>query len=220
MQIWASNYNPINNIDFSEFTQLQIVEMYDCHHMRNFTLRDNTNLTRICIENANLTELNISDTVSLEDLRAAGMGKYSDRQPFTIIWGDIGADLRHICVHHNNLTSEPPYAQFPKLNDLYIWNCSRSGTLHPNSTNLTNIAARNNSYIAANFSNLFTTSEHYYVTIYNNKIKTIDITNDTRLYSLDAHYNSFNQSEIDRILTLLTQVMGHLTFRRMRFLQL
>jgi hypothetical protein len=203
LQIWASNYNPITSIDFSEFTQLQIVEMYDCHYMTNLTLRNNTNLTRLCIENANLTELNVSDAVSLGDIRTAGMGRYSDCQPFTIIWGDIGADVWHLCIHHNNLTGEPPYAQFPKLNDLYIWNCSRSETLHPNSTNLTSIAAHNNSYTAANFSNLFTTSERYYVTIYNNKIETIDLTNDTGLYSLDAHNNSLNQSEVDRVLAII-----------------
>lgn len=200
LRVWASSYNPITSLNFSNFTALHTIECYRCTSLATVKLSNVPSLTRLCLENCNISYLDLSEAPSLADLRGASQRS----QTYTINWGTTGANLWHICVRDNpQMTSTFPVSQFPLLKDFYVWNGNQSGTLHLTSTNLKSVLLANNYYNAANFSGCFPAGRKSTVNIYNNKLTSLDISNDPGLFYLNASRNSLNQKEVDRVLQTL-----------------
>ena len=200
LQVWASSYNPITVLDFSNFTALHTIECFYCTSLATIRLSHVPALTRLCLENCNISYLDLSEAPSLADLRGASQKSST----YTINWGNTGAHMWHICVRDNpQMTSTFPVNQFPILKDFYIWNDSQSGTLHLTSTNLKSVLAANNQYISANFSGCFPAGRDGTVYIYNNKLTSLDISNDPGLLNLNASNNFLNQEAVDGVLQTL-----------------
>ena len=83
LQVWASSYNPITELDFSNFTALHTIDYY-CTSLNTITLHNVPSLKRLCLESCNLSYLDISEAPSLEDLRAT----VQQSPTYTINWGN------------------------------------------------------------------------------------------------------------------------------------
>ena len=200
LQVWASSHNPITVLDFSNFTALHTIECFYCTSLATIRLHNVPSLTRLCLENCKISYLDLSEAPSLADLRGASQRSST----YTINWGTTGAHIWHICVRDNpQMTSAFPVSQFPLIKDFYIWNGNQSGTLHLTSTNLKSVLSSNNHYNAANFSGCFPAGKKGTVNIYDNKLTSLDISNDPGLLYLNASRNSLNQTSVDGVLQTL-----------------
>ena len=200
LQVWASNYNPITALDFSNFTALNTIECFSCRSLATIRLLNVPSLTRLCIEQSNISYLDLSEAPSLADLRGASQRSST----YTINWGTTGANIWHICVRDNpQITSTFSFSQFPLLRDFFNWNDNQSGTLHLTSTNLKNVLSSNNHYNAAVFSGCFPAGRNGTVYINDNNLISLDISNDPGLLYLNASLNLLNQEAVDGILQTL-----------------
>lgn len=200
LQVWASSYNPITTLDFSNFTVLHTIECFKCTSLTTIGLRNVPALNRLCLERCNISYLDLSEAPSLADLRGASQGSST----YTINWGTTGVNIWHICVRDNpHMTNVLPSSQFPFLKDYYVWNGNQSGTLNITSTNLKSVLLSNNHYNAANFSGCFPIGRKGTVNIYNNNLTSLDISNDSGLVNLNASQNLLNQAVVDEILQTL-----------------
>jgi hypothetical protein len=200
LQVWASNYNPITALDFSNFTALHTIECFRCTSLATVRLHNVPSLTRLCLENCNISYLDLSESPSLADFRGASQGSLT----YAINWGTTGAHIWHLCVGGNlHMTSTLPSSQFPLLEDFYVWKGNQSGMLYLNSTNLETVRAYNNHYNAAVLSGCFPAGRKGTVNIYDNNLTSLDISNDPGLINLNASNNSLNQTAVDGVLQTL-----------------
>lgn len=200
LQVWASSYNPITELDFSNFTVLHTVECFYCTSLSTIRLHNVSSLNRLCVEQCNISYLDLSEAPSLADLRGASQRSST----YTINWGNTGANVWHVCVRDNpHMNGKLPSSQFPIIKDFYSWNSNQSGTLYLNSTNLKSILSSNNNYNAANFSGCFPAGRKGTVNICNNNLESLDISNDPGLLYLNVSNNLLNQTTVDGILQTL-----------------
>lgn len=151
LQIWCSSYNEgLETLDFTDFASLETMESYFADAdvgLVSIGLSGTSALKRLCVENNQLESLDLSDCVSLEDLRGA-LNDYT-----SITFPSSTSNIKHICIRENDLSSSwslPALSTLPSLEELYIWNAGRTGTLSVGSENenLKEILAQNNSYDA------------------------------------------------------------------------
>ena len=71
LQVWASSLNPIAELDFSNFTALHAIECFYCRSLATIKLNNVPSLTRMCLENCNISYLDLSEASSLADIRAS-----------------------------------------------------------------------------------------------------------------------------------------------------
>lgn len=206
LQVWASNYNPITALDFSNFTALHTVECFDCNSLATLGLRNVPSLTRLCLERCNISYLDLSEAPSLADLRGASQKSST----YTINWGTTGAHLWHVCVGANpRMTGKLPSDQFPVVKDYFVWKGNQSGTLHLTSTELKKVRAYNNHYSAAILSGCFPAGRRGVVNIHDNDLTSLDISNDPGLIHLNASRNSLDQAAVDGLLQTMDSYGTH-----------
>jgi PGF-pre-PGF domain-containing protein len=199
LQIWASSYNPLTELDFSNFIALHTIECFNCRSLDTIKLSNVPSLNRLCLERCNISYLDISEAPSLADIRASSQ----QSSKYTIKWGSTGSNIWHICIRDNpQITSTFPFNQFPILKDFYNWNDNQSGTLHLTSTSLRRVLSSNNHYSAAVLSGCFPAGGRE-LNIHDNNLKSLDISNDPGLLYLDASRNSLNQTAVDGVLQTL-----------------
>ncbi len=200
LQVWASSYNPITDLNFSDFTALHTIECYYCTSLTTIKLQNVPSLTRLCLESCKISYLDLSEAPHLADLR----GACQETSTYTVNFGNTGAYVWHICTRDNpQMASTLPSSQFPLLKEYFVWNSNQSGTLYINSTNLEKVEASFNHYNAANFSGCFPSRRDGTVNICNNNLTSLDISNDPGLINLDISNNLLNQTAVDGILQTL-----------------
>ncbi|MDQ1250938.1 MAG: hypothetical protein QG646_7 [Euryarchaeota archaeon] len=200
LQVWASSYNPITELDFNDFTALHTIECFYCVSLSTMKLRNVPSLTRLAFERSNISYLDLSEAPSLTDLRGARQGGTT----YTINWGNTGSKIWHICTRDNpQITSNYPYNQYPVLEELFNWNDNQTGILHLTSTSLREVLTAKNHYSAAIFSGCFPAGGNGVVDISNNELTSLDISNDPGLLNLNASFNLLNQTTVDGILQTL-----------------
>ena len=200
LQVWASSYNPIVELDFSDFTALHTIECFSCASLATIRLNNVPSLTRLCLENCKISYLDLSEAPALADLRGASQRSST----YTINWGTTGAHIWHVCIGANpQMTGPLPSTQFPVLEDFFVWKGNQSGTLHLTSTSLKKVRAYDNHYSAAVLSGCFPAGRRAVVQIYDNELTSLDISNDPGLIHLNASSNSLDQTAIDGILQTL-----------------
>ena len=206
LQIWASSYNPITELDFSKFTALHTIECFSCTSLTSISLHNVPSLSRLCLENCNISYLDLSEAPSLADLRGAAQ----ESPTYTINWGTTGAHTWHICVGANRqMAVTLPSGQFPVVKDYFVWNGNQSGTLHLNSKELYKVRAYDNHYSAADLSGCFPAGRRGVVEIYNNDLTSLDISNDPGLIRLNASHNSLDQTAVDGVLQTMDSYGTH-----------
>lgn len=200
LEVWASSQNPITSLDFRNFTALHTIECFYCTSLTSIKLQNVPVLSRLCLENCKISDLDLSEAPLLADFRGASQRSLT----YTVNWGTTGANLWHVCVRDNpQATRILPASQFPIIKDFYVWNSNQSGNLNLNSTNLKSVLASNNYYNTANLSGCFPAGRRGTVIINNNELTSLDISNDPGLLYLNVSSNSLNQTEIDQLLQTL-----------------
>jgi hypothetical protein len=135
-------YSPLSELDLREFPDLEFIELLACQNLSSVLLGTHNNLERLCVEDCNLSDLNISGCPVLMDFRAA-----LNRFP-AIVWGASGSELWHICVRSNPQFEAdiPAMTQFPLLQELLIWDCNQTGNFECHSSVIKRISASDNKY--------------------------------------------------------------------------
>ncbi len=148
LEYLCASYNPLTELDLSEFTALKFVELLNCANLSTFTLGTHPVLERLCVEDCNLNALDLSGCPALEDLRAASNDYTS------INWGSTGALLWHICIRSNPqiTVSLPDLTQFPLLRELLTWDDNQTGAFICHSSVIQSIESYNNHYTSADIS--------------------------------------------------------------------
>lgn len=198
LQSLCTNYNPITDLDLSDFVNLTVLEAYGSELM-HLTLDNCIRLNRLCVEGSELVALDLSECPALADLRGSG-NDYNG-----IDFGTIGRNVWHLCMHSNYSvrTQYPSMTQFPLLRDLYTNNSTQSGKLEFSSTSLVLVRAIGNSYTSADFTGAFVTPSGGTISIYDNELETLIVDGCTGLSSLDAHNNNLSAEAVTTVLQTL-----------------
>ena len=197
LQVWASSYNYITNLDFTGFLSLQCVECYRCRPLERAVVKNLPSLRRVCFEDCKLSEMDLSGDVNLEEVRAAG-NVYTN----IIMEGGVGPRIWHWCTRDNPLRQQFAtfMTNFYSLQDYYAWNDNQAGLLKLVSTNLTQVAAYSNLYTHADLNGH---SNMWLCQVFRNNLTNLLIDGCTGLRHLDANHNQLPTSVLDRLLAQL-----------------
>ncbi len=196
---WASSYNPITNtLDFSGFTRLEAIECYLCSPLRQVVVTNLPAIKRVCFEDCDLRELDLSGNPSLGDVRGA-------LNAFTsIVTGrGTGPAVWHWCTRDNpQLTQcfQDAQTNFFSLREYYIWNDNQSGVLAPVSKVLSDLQAFNNRFTSADLSGK---PDLWNINLSNNALTNLVLTGSTAIINLDAHGNRLPPDVLDTLLAAL-----------------
>jgi Leucine-rich repeat (LRR) protein len=192
LRYWASAYNPITNtLDFSGFTNLQVIECYSCTNLQHVVVTNLPALTRACIEICQLQELDLSGNPEFQDLRGA-FNAYTN----IIVGRGTGPKIRHWCVGRNPQLRQnlmDLITNFYSLEELIVSYDSQSGALAIPSTNLISVNASGNAYSVADFTGRSTLSE---CLLYDNQLTNVMLSGCTGLQYLDAHNNRISSIDL------------------------
>lgn len=199
---WCSSYNNIDSLNFSNFVNLETIECFKSRFLRKVNLTNTTKLKRICFEENNLINFDISDSPALEDIRAA-INKYK-----TIDFSNYTQDIWHICVRDNpqitNTNLFNDLSKFPKLAELFIWDTNQQGNLvipstHPNKEVF--IKAYQNKYSSLNLKGALRNNIFYgCVEMSHNNLTKVDISGCIQIKKLDLSYNDLDSLMVDQVL--------------------
>ena len=146
----ASRYtNGVNRLSgVLDCTNLAYLEHIECYQaqLTNVVLTGCVSLVRLCLESNRINNgtLNLNPVRSnLRDLRAAECGGVN----FAALSGPLSA-LYHFCVRDQLVTGVPSAANFPALEEMWIWGTQQTGTLTVPSRVTSLIAYAPNSFTA------------------------------------------------------------------------
>ncbi len=199
LRYFAAAYNPLTNtLDFAGFTNLEAVECFQASTLRHVVLSDLPNLKRVCLEDADLQELDLSGNPALEDVRGA-LNNYAE----ILLARGTGPNVWHWCTRDNpQLTQsfQDVMTNFFALRDLYIWNDNQSGHLAPVSTNLVDLQAADNRYVSADLSGK---EQLVYCILSGNRLESLILAGCSSLRLLDVHGNRLGTAQLDALLECL-----------------
>jgi len=208
LQYWASSYNPITNkLDFTGFTALQNVECWHCSNLQHVAVANLPSLRRVCFEQCDLQELDLSGNPNLEDVRGALNGYRS-----ITLGGGTGPKIWHWCLRDNPQITQDFQAiltNFYSLREPWFWNANQSGALKFVSTNLTDVEVFGNAYTSADFTGQ---SNMFYCLINDNALTNLSVSGCRSLQTLDAHLNYLPTSVLDSLLRELDTADPSLTY--------
>ena len=196
---WASSYNPITNtLDFSGFTRLEAIECYLCSPLRQVVVTNLPALKRVCFEDCDLRELDLSGNPALGDVRGA-LNAFTN-----IVTGrGTGPAVWHWCTRDNpQLTQcfQEVQTNFFSLQEYYIWNDNQSGVLAPVSKVLADLQAFNNQFTSADLSDKPALRN---INLSNNALTNLVLEGSAAVINLDAHSNRLPTEVLDTLLTVL-----------------
>jgi hypothetical protein len=205
LQQWCSSYNLIPVLDFSGFVNLDTIECFLSHSLQSVNLANTPKLKRACFEDCDLQSLDLSQSPLLEDLRGA-VNAYP-----TIEFGETGSQLWHICVRDNpqfaDHTLFNDLTAFPAIAELFIWNCSQTGTLRVPSSSTTrwvSILADGNAYTALDLAgSLHSPAQGGTVSLQNNQLASVTLTGCVQINALDLENNQLGADQVDGVLITL-----------------
>lgn len=150
LQWWCSSYNPITNtLDFSGFTALRAIECFNCSVLQHVVVTNLPALERVCFEDCDLQELDLSGNPELGDVRGA-LNAFSA----ILVSRGTGPKIWHWCTRDNPQLTQSfrdIMTNFFSLRELYIWNDNQHGVFGTGSTNLTDVQVFNNHFTDAVF---------------------------------------------------------------------
>jgi uncharacterized protein YjdB len=198
---WCSSYNQIRSLDFSNFVNLETIECFLSASLENINLLNTPKLKRVCFEDNNLLNLDLTDCIALEDLRGA-LNEFK-----TITFSNQTENVWHICVHHNKFSDKYYFSNlgpFPNIADLLIDNTYQEGALiisKTNPTRLVDIRAYGNKYSSLDLRGaLKNTKANGTVELQYNELTTVDITGCVQIKELNLSNNRLESEVIDQVL--------------------
>jgi hypothetical protein len=198
LQYLCASYSPLTDLDLSEFPVIKFVELLFCTNLASVKLGTHPSLERLCVEDCNLTSLDISGCSALEDFRAA-----INTFP-SINWGATGAKLWHICVRDNPkfLANLPDLAQFPLLRELLVWNDNQTGAFVCNNPLIQRIDAYDNHFTSADLSGCSGLKQ---LSLSGSKLSSLNLGTANSIIDVQLVDCNLNVSQIDYILQTLDE---------------
>ncbi len=193
---WASSYNPITNtLDFSGCTNLQGIECFNCAPLRHVVVTNLPSLQRVCFEDCDLQELDLSGNPQLGDVRGA-LNSYAS----IAVGGGTGPHIWHWCTRDNPQLTQSfrdIMTNFYALRELFIWNDNQHGPFGTGSTNLVDVQVFNNYFTSAEF-----TGQPALVrcNIAWNSLTNLVVADCPALQELDASANQLPSAVLDEVL--------------------
>lgn len=154
----CASYSPLSELDLTGFTELRFIELVFCHNLATLKLGTHPSLERLCIEDCNLSSIDLSGCHELEDYRGAS-NRYT-----SVIWGNTGAKLFYLSVESNPqfASNLPDLTQFPLLKELVIWDDNQTGPFICHNRVIGKIDASDNHYTSVDISGCTDLSELYF----------------------------------------------------------
>lgn len=188
-------------LDFTGLAQLQYIECFGSR-VQNVILAGCASLIRLCMEQNNLTTLDLNPVAAtLKDVRAAG--QQGGALSFAPLDGVVLQDIYHMCVRDEATTGLPdPGSQMPNLQQLWAWDSWLSGTLAPVSTSLESVRCMGNEFTAADFTGAapMTGGGSSELLLSGNSLASCNLSGCTGLTGIDLEDNNFSQATVDSIL--------------------
>ena len=196
LRFFAASYNPLTNtLDFTGCTNLEAVECFNAATLRHAVLTNLPNLKRVCFEDADLQELDLSGNPALEDLRGA-LNAYTEIRAGR----GTGPAVWHWCTRDNpQLTQsfQDLMTNFFAVRELFIWNDNQSGHFAPVSTNLQYLQTADNHYTSLDLAGKATLLD---CVVSGNSLTNLVLDGCTALQVLDAHANQLGTEQLDALL--------------------
>jgi hypothetical protein len=207
LEIWCSSYNQLDTLIFDNFISLDSIECFLSSSVRHVSLKNTPNLTRLCLEDNNLSTLDISECTSLRDLRGA-----SNNYP-TINFSNSTEEIWHICIRDNTqITNDSMFShmeRFPSISELFIWNDNQKGTfklMPQNNSPSMQLLAEGNHYTKLDLKGTLTNKNYWCTVNFNsNNLKSVDIEGCGQIRELNLINNGLSSDTIDKILYQLDQ---------------
>ena len=203
LRYFAASYNPITNtLNFAGCTNLETIECFESTTLQHVVLTNLPALRRVCLEDADLQELDLSGNPALEDLRGA-LNAYTE----IIVDRGTGPNLWHWCTRDNpQLTQsfQTIMTNFFALQELFIWNDNQAGHLSLVSTNLISVLDQDNRYTSADFTDKTTLRD---CILSGNQLTNLVLAGCSGLQILDARHNRLPADVLDALLSLIDTSM-------------
>jgi hypothetical protein len=208
LRYWASSYNPIGDtLDFTGFTSLEAIECFHCTNLEHVVASKLPSLKRVCFEQSNLQELDLSGDPNLEDVRAA-LNSFSS----ITLGAGTGPKIWHFCTRENfNITQDfqEIMTNFYSLREPWIWHNNQSGAIKFVSTNLTDVETWGNYYTFADFGGQTNLQICW---IQNNLLTNLLLTGCVALQNLQAQNNQLSSAVMDTLLSELDNACPDLSY--------
>lgn len=208
LEIWCSSYNQMDTLIFDDFILLDTIECFLSQSVRHVSLKNTPSLTRLCLEDNDLTTLDISECPGLKDLRGA-VNNYT-----TINFSEEKDDIWHICIRNNpQITNDTMFSKisdFPGLTELFIWETNQSGKFEAHSCFNNNnilILADGNRYTSLDLSGGILKGEgQSIISFNNNQLRSVNLEGFDEAYYVELAYNGMEPDTVDKILIQLDQL--------------
>lgn len=205
LRVWCSSFNRIKELDFSNFTNLEVIECFESKDLISVKLKNTPKLRRVCFENNHLTKLDLSDCQNLKDIRGA-LNNFHE-----IVFPENKEDIVHICIRDNYYVTNSRIfnnmSEFSKIAELLISRTNQTDTIRITSTHPSQrvkIRANDNNYtmldLRGALRNKFNSAE---VIMRNNQISEVKIDSCFQLTHLCLNNNKLDSTEVDAILQVI-----------------
>lgn len=202
LKYWCSSYNLLDSLDFSNFINLEAIESYMASTVTRVTLRNTPELRRVCFEDNNLIDFDLSECPMLEDIRGA-LNDYS-----TIAFSNSTEEIWHICVRDNpQVTNDSLFAQmdlFPDIAELFIWQTNQSGPFRMSANNATRnilLWANDNHYSSVDLRGSLQDEQGYAEVFFaGNQVHSADVAGCDQIRVLNLSWNGMVSDTVDKIL--------------------
>jgi hypothetical protein len=202
LQIWCSSYNLLDTLVFDDFILLDTVECFLSRTVKHVSLKNTPGIKRLCLEDNDLTTLDISGCTGLTDLRGA-VNNYS-----TIHFSNSTEEIWHICVRDNpQLTNDTLFThidKFPNLTELFIWNTNQKGVFKAHQcfeSSSIMIMADGDHFTALDLQGgIMKGDGTSWITFNYNNLKSVNIEGFTEISRLELNYNGMAADTVDKIL--------------------
>jgi hypothetical protein len=206
LKLWCSSYNLLDTLFFDNFVKLETIECYLSPSLKKISLYNTPSLKRLNVEDNDLKSLDLSDCISLEDLRGS-LNDFID-----ILFPVTATTLKswHICVRDNPQLLNPnlftDLSKFKCISELLIWNSNQSGKLEIHNTfeDSIYINASGNKYTVVDFSGAFQNENGWAkINLNGNLINSLNIEGCDQIKHLNLNTNKLPADSVDLILQQL-----------------
>ena len=194
----CASYSPLSELDLTGFTELEFIELAFCYNLSTLKLDTHTSLERLCVEDCNLSSIDLSGCPELADYRGA-----SNRY-ISINWGNTGTKIWHISMENNpQFTANlPDLTQFPVLRELLIPEANQKGLFICHSSVIEMIDAYDNHYTSADISGCTNLKE---LSLSGSKLTFLDLGTADYLTEVDLFNCNLTESLTDYVLQTLDE---------------
>jgi hypothetical protein len=193
----AAHTNLAGSLDFTGCSRLQYIECIDSP-VQSVTLTGCASLIRLCVEENNLTDLDLNPVAAnLRDLRAAAQRGGS--LTFVPLTAPL-AELYHFCVRDQSVINHPLPAQLPVVQQRWDWNTSQSGVLTSTSTAINSLLTRGNHYTSADLSGQFPRGRNATLDASSNQLTAVNLSGCQGLVEINFNNNRLSTAQVDRVL--------------------